>query len=59
MGKAMRKKERKWVWISVPIAMLKLIDRAIEEHPEYGYRSRNEFVEDAVRRKLRELGVLR
>ena len=55
----MAKEERKWVWISVPMAMLKLIDRAIEEHPEYGYRSRNEFAEDAVRRKLKELGVLR
>jgi len=51
--------KRKWVWISIPAEMAKLIDRAIGERPEYGYRSRNEFVEDAVRRKLRELGVLR
>jgi len=55
----MVEEERKWVWISVPMAMLKLIDRAIEEHSEYSYRSRNKFTEDAARRKLRELGVLR
>ena len=49
--------EKEWWWVSIPKAMLRLVDDAIKEHPEYGYRSRNDFVADAVRRRLRELGI--
>ena len=34
------------------------VEEFIREHPEFGYRSIAEFVEDAIRRRAEELGIL-
>jgi len=35
------------------------IEKFIRKHPEYGFRSIAEFVEDAIRRRAFEMGILR
>jgi Arc/MetJ-type ribon-helix-helix transcriptional regulator len=41
--------------ISLPKPIIQQIKRAIEQHPDYS--SISEFVKDAVRRRLEELGI--
>ena len=48
-----------WVNVSIPEEMAELIDEIVEKRKVYGYRSRQDFVIDAIRRRLRELGYLK
>ena len=45
----------KWKAVNIPIALVERIDLVIKSG-KYGYTSRADFVVDAVRRLLRELG---
>ena len=46
-----------WVSISIPEELAKLIDQVVEQK-KYGYRNRQDFVIDAIRIRLRQLGYL-
>ncbi len=50
------RKSKGYVYVAIPKKLADIIDKAIER---LGYRSRNEFVIDAVRKRLEELGLLR
>ena len=41
--------------ISLPEDLINLVEKVIEEHPEYGYKSLSEFIKDAIKSKLVEL----
>jgi metal-responsive CopG/Arc/MetJ family transcriptional regulator len=47
-----------WVNVAIPEDLAKIIDEVIEVK-KYGYRSRQDFVIDAVRRRLEHLGYLK
>jgi len=47
-----------WVNIALPKEIVDIIDEVVKD-PKFGYRSRNDFVLDAVRIRLRELGYLK
>lgn len=44
--------------IKIPEELAELIDKVIESR-RFGYRSRAEFVAEAIREKLRELGYIK
>ncbi|MEM0038668.1 MAG: ribbon-helix-helix domain-containing protein [Zestosphaera sp.] len=44
--------------MKIPEELMKLVDEVIKTG-KYGYRSRMEFVIDAVRRRLEQLGYLK
>jgi metal-responsive CopG/Arc/MetJ family transcriptional regulator len=46
-----------WKTIALPDELVDKIDKIVDEK-KHGYRSRNEFVTDAVRRRLEELKPL-
>jgi metal-responsive CopG/Arc/MetJ family transcriptional regulator len=46
-----------WKTIALPEELVEKIDKIVTEE-KHGYRSRNEFVTDAVRRRLEELKAL-
>jgi metal-responsive CopG/Arc/MetJ family transcriptional regulator len=46
-----------WKTIALPEELIQKIDKMVESQ-HHGYRSRNEFVTDAVRRRLEELKAL-
>ena len=54
-GKSPERKSRDYVYVAIPKRLVSIIDRVVEK---LGYRSRNEFVVDAVRKRLEELGLL-
>ena len=45
-----------YITVSLPASMIKKIDEVIK-NAELGYKSRPEFVKDAVRRRFGELGI--
>ncbi|BBL45986.1 ribbon-helix-helix domain-containing protein [Metallosphaera sedula] len=47
-----------YVTIKIPSELAELIDKVIESK-RYGYRSRAEFVNEAIREKLRQLGYIK
>ena len=53
----MSKKTRNYTTTSIPWALMERID-AVVEGGKHGYRSRSDFILDAVRRRLRELDYL-
>ena len=55
MPKTSRKKKVNYVTIKLPESIVKMIDEVIESN-RYAYVSRADFVMDAVRKLLRELG---
>lgn len=40
--------------INIPEELMDSVDRVLEEKKELGYRSRSEFIIDAVRRRVEE-----
>lgn len=54
-----RKERRRYEFVkpSLKKELLDLVQRFIDEYPEYGFRSIAEFVEDAVRRRVDELRI--
>jgi len=50
--------KRGYAKVNIPKQLAELIDEVIKDG-KYGYRSRDEFVTDAVRRRLEELGYLK
>jgi len=46
-----------WKTVALPEELIEKIDKLVDLH-QHGYRSRNEFVTDAIRRRLEELKVL-
>jgi len=46
-----------WKTIALPEELVDKVDKMVESK-QHGYRSRNEFVTDAVRRRLEELKAL-
>ncbi len=42
--------------VSLPEELIEFIRKVIEERPELGYDSIADFVKDAIRRRLKELG---
>ena len=48
-----------WVGCAIPKDLADLIDEFIKNNPKYGYKSRNEFIVEAVRKRLQELGYLK
>jgi len=47
-----------YVTIKIPKELADLIDKVIESK-RFGYRSRAEFINEAIRQKLRELGYIK
>jgi len=47
-------KREGWITIALPEEIVRRIDKVIESK-EYGFRSRNEFVLEAVKWRLKEL----
>jgi hypothetical protein len=39
--------------------MVNTIEKFIQKNPQYGYRSKIQFIEDASRRRLEELGAFK
>ena len=56
MPRTIAKSEAEYVFVKIPKSLLEEVDRIIGKH---GYRSRTEFVKDAIRSLLREYGVYR
>lgn len=54
MPKTMAKTEAEYLPVKIPKSLLDEVDKAIGK---YGYRSRAEFVKDAIRSLLREYGM--
>lgn len=50
-------KKRDYTTVSIPINLAELIDEIIVS--EKGYKNRPDFVVDAIRKRLRELGFLK
>ena len=48
--------EARWKTVSIPRYLADLIQEDIVKNGKYGYHSLSSFVEDAVRKRLRELG---
>ena len=48
---------RGWKTVALPDELVKKVDDIVEKEKD-GYRTRNEFVTDAVRRRLEELKPL-
>lgn len=48
-------KRKEWVYVGLPAEIVKLIDEVITAK-KWGFRSRNEFVLEAVKMRLKELG---
>ena len=48
-------KRKRYTSVSIPVRLAKIIEEVIESGV-YGYTSVGEFVRDAVRRRLEELG---
>ena len=40
--------------VAIPKQLADYIDKILDKHPELGYKSRAEFVKDAIRQKLKE-----
>lgn len=47
-----------WVTVAIPEELAKVIDEVVQ-NKVFGYKSRQEFVIDAVRRRLEQLGYLK
>jgi len=54
MPKTKAKTEAEYVFVKIPKSLLVEVDKIIGK---YGYRSRMEFVKDAIRSLLREYGA--
>jgi metal-responsive CopG/Arc/MetJ family transcriptional regulator len=52
-----RTKTRRFTTTAIPDSLMARID-AIITADKYGYQNRNDFILDAVRKRLRELGYL-
>jgi len=46
---------KRWVTIALPEEIIALIDKVVKSR-KYGFRSRTDFVLEAVKLRLRELG---
>ena len=51
------KRERDYTTVSIPWALMDRVD-AVVESKKHGYRSRSDFILDALRKRLRELDYL-
>ena len=51
----MPRKNSSWRYsdVCIPIKIMDTIDKYIKEHPEVCYRSRAEFITEAIREKLK------
>jgi len=58
MPKKATSKREEWTYINLPNELAEAIDDLVDLH-KHGYRSRSDFVADAVRRLLRELKPLK
>jgi len=54
MPKTASQKTQQYSTVKVPMDLVKEVDRMMDKH---GYRSRSEFIKDAIRSLLREYGV--
>ncbi|MEM3666902.1 MAG: ribbon-helix-helix domain-containing protein [Candidatus Bathyarchaeia archaeon] len=57
MGSKAKAREKSYTTISIPIPLAKAIDNVIASG-KHGYKNRPDFVIDAIRKRLRELGFL-
>jgi len=55
-GKGMGKKKPPHRTVKIPIELYNRVDIIVSQHM-FGYRNQNEFMKDAVRRYLIELGI--
>jgi len=57
MPKKSTNKREEWAYVNVPKEIVQKIDVLVNEQ-KHGYRSRSDFVTDAIRRRLDELKSL-
>ena len=57
MPKKSTASREEWVYVNLPKELAVKVDALVNEQ-KHGYRSRSEFVTDAVRRRLEELKSL-
>ena len=50
-------KRRDYTTVSIPFALMDKIDTVIDSK-NHGYASRSDFIYDALRSRLRELGIM-
>ncbi|MEM2122928.1 MAG: ribbon-helix-helix domain-containing protein [Candidatus Bathyarchaeia archaeon] len=50
-----QKRNRRWTTIAIPQEIAQLIDKVVESQ-QYGFRSRTDFILEAVKLRLKELG---
>ena len=50
-------KKRTYTTVSIPLSLMERIDEVITSG-KHGYRNRSDFILDATRKRLRELGFL-
>ncbi len=48
-------KPREYTHIGVPTDLIVAVERAIDAHPQLGYRSRSEFIIEAIREKVKDI----
>jgi len=50
-------KESKYTTVSIPTILIRRIDEVVASG-KYGYQNRTDFILEAIRKRLRELGLL-
>jgi len=50
-------KERTYTTVTIPISIMEKVEEIIKKE-KFGYRSKTDFILDATRKRLRELGAL-
>jgi metal-responsive CopG/Arc/MetJ family transcriptional regulator len=55
MPKKSTKTRGRWTYVNIPSELMERIDAAVNSQ-KFGYRSRSDFVIDAIRTRLREIG---
>ena len=51
------RKPRDYTTVSIPMSLAKRIDDVVQSG-KYGYQNRSDFILEAIRKRLRELGLL-
>ena len=50
-------KKRDYTTVSIPLSLMERVDEAVKSR-KYAYQNRSDFILDAIRKRLRELGLL-
>ncbi len=57
MPEEQSKKQRNYTTVSIPNSLMARVDDVVKNE-KYGYQNRSDFINEAIRKRLRELGLL-